>query len=159
MNLLELRGAVIATTPGLLALSGAVNTHTTTATINYAIDGVLRQKTSITGGTTPTTDANTGLAFPALTTSKGTVVVWGLNAAGSVRLAQGTIESLDAGNAFVRAPQFPAIPTDFVPFAYSVLKLSSAGTTVTVGTSNWNATGFTNSTKDVAYLPSRPVVS
>lgn len=169
MNVLELRGGVLCTTSGLLTATGGVTTHDTTVTINYIIDGKIRTKTPITTGATPTTDAVTGLAFPLLigggsvanTPGQGTVVVWGLNAAGTVRCAQGSIEKLDMQGNFVNVPQFPPIPDDFCPFAYQVLKAGATASAsgIRFGTNNWNATGFTNVIVNVAFLPSRPQVS
>lgn len=169
MNALELRGGVFCTTSGLLTATGGVTTYDTTVTINYVIDGKIRTKTAITTGTTPTTDVNTGAAFPALigggsvanTPGNGCVVVWGLNAAGTVKCAMGRHQKLDMSGNFVVGPEFPAIPDDFCPFAYQVLKAGATASAsgVTFGTSNWNATGFTNAIVNVAYLPSRPQVS
>lgn len=169
MNALELRGGVFCTTSGLLTATGAETLHDTTVTINYVIDGKIRTKTAITDGATPTTDIVTGLAFPLLTgggsvanvPGEGAIVVWGLNAAGAVKCAQGAIEKLDMAGNFVRYPQFPTIPDDFCPFAYQVLKAGATASAAGIrfGTSNWNATGFTNVIQNVAFLPSRPQVS
>ena len=169
MNALELRGGLVALSTGLLTATGAETVHDTTATINYAIDGIIRQKTAITDGATPTTDINTGLAFPALvggasvanTPGNGCIVVWGLNAAGAVKCAMGPHQRLDMAGNFVLAPQFPNIPDDFCPFAYQVLKAgaTASATAIIFGTANWNATGFTNVIKNVAWLPTRPQVA
>ena len=148
---------------GLLTATGAETVHDTTATIEYVIDGTILRKTAITDGATPTTDAVTGATFAStpLLPSKGCVVVWGLNAAGTVRCAMGPHVALDSANAFITYPQWPAIPTDFAPFAYQVLKASSSASAsgVVFGTANWNATGFTNTIKNVAWLPTRPQAS
>lgn len=169
MNALELRGGVFCTTSGLLTATGAETVHDTTVTINYVIDGKIRTKAAITDGATPTTDVNTGAAFPALigggsvanTPGNGCVVVWGLNAAGTVKCAMGRHQKLDMSGNFVIAPEFPTIPDDFASFAYQVLKAGATASAsgVTFGSSNWNATGFTNTIVNVAYLPSRPQVS
>ena len=169
MNVLELRGGVFCTTSGLLTATGAETVHDTTVTINYVIDGKIRTKTAITDGATPTTDIVTGAAFPLLTgggsvanvPGEGAVVVWGLNAAGAVKCAQGPIEKLDMAGNFVRAPQFPPIPDEFCPFAYQVLKAGATASAygIRFGTSNWNATGFTNTIVNVAYLRCRAQVS
>lgn len=166
---LEVRGFVGCTTSGLLTATGGVTTYDTTVTINYAIDGILRTKTAITTGTTPTTDANTGLAFPALVggasvagqNGNGAVAVWMLDSAGTVFVALGAPQPLDAQGNFINSPQFPAIPAGKVPFAYQVLKAgaTASATAIVFGTANWNATGFTNSIKNVMTLPSRPQVS
>lgn len=169
MNVLDLRGGVFCTTSGLLTATGAETVHDTTVTINYVIDGKIATKTAITDGATPTTDYNTGAAFPALVGGasvagaygNGCVVVWGLISGGTVKCVMGPHQALDANGAFVTAPQFPPIPAGFCPFAYQVLKAgaTASATAIIFGTANWNATGFTNAIVNVAYLPTRPQVS
>jgi len=169
LNNLMLRGAAFCTTSGLLTATGGVTTYDTTVTINYVIDGKIATKTAITTGTTPTTDYVTGAAFPALigggsvanTPGNGCIVVWGLVAGGTVKCMMGPVEKLDMQGNFVRAPQFPTVPKEVAVFAYQVLKAGATASAsgVTFGTSNWNATGFTNAIVNVAYLPSRPQVS
>ena len=169
LNNLMLRGAAFCTTSGLLTATGAETVHDTTVTINYVIDGKIATKTAITDGATPTTDYVTGAAFPALigggsvanTPGQGAVVVWGLISGGTVKCIQGAAQALDMSGNFVKAPEFPAIPKEFCPFAYQVLKAGATASAsgVTFGTSNWNATGFTNAIVNVAVLPSRPQVS
>lgn len=166
---LELRGSAFCTTSGLLTATGAETVHDTTVTINYVIDGKIATKTAITDGATPTTDYVTGAAFPALvggasvanTPGTGCVVVWGLIAGGTVKCVMGPHERLDMQGNFVRAPQFPVVPKELVPFAYQVLKAgaTASATAIIFGTANWNATGFTNAIVNVAYLPSRPQVA
>lgn len=146
------------TTSGLLTATGAETVHDTTVTIAYSVNGKALTKTAITDGATPTSDIVTGAAFVAFGPSQGTVVVWCLNSSGTVRCAQGTIESWD-GTTFASAPKFPNIPDSLTPFAYQVLKASSTASAVTFGTSNWNATGFTNAIVNVHELPDRPQVS
>ena len=163
------RGSGFCTTSGLLTATGGVTTYDTTVTINYVIDGKIATKTAITTGTTPTTDYVTGAAFPALvggasvanTPGNGCVVVWGLIAGGTVKCMMGPHERLDMQGNFVRAPQFPSVPKEVVPFAYQVLKAgaTASATAIIFGTANWNATGFTNTIVNVSHLPSRPVVS
>jgi hypothetical protein len=168
MDYLALRGGVYCTTSGLLTATGAVTTYDTTVTIVYASDGKLKTKTAITTGVTPTLDANTGLAFPALvggasvanTPGQGAIVVWMLNwADGVVKCAMGPIKALDMQGNFAngQAPDFPSIPAGMVPFAYQVLKAgaTASATAIVFGTANWNATGFTNVIQNVAVLPSR----
>lgn len=169
MNVLDLRGGVQCFSTGLLTATGAETVHDTTAAITYHVDGKLRVKAAITDGVTPTVDVNTGLAFPPLigggsvanTPGNGCVVVWGFNAAGTLKCAMGRHQKLDMAGAFVIAPEFPPIPDDFCPFAYQVLKAGATASAsgVVFGTTNWNATGFTNVIQNVSYLPSRPQVS
>lgn len=161
MNQLDLRGSAFSLSTGLLTATGGVTTHDTTATINYVLNGVIRQKTAITTGATPTLDVNTGVAFPALLPSKGCAVVWMLNSSGTVQVAMGPSESIDSAGNFLRHPAWPTIPPTSAPFAYQILKLSSAGSAsgVVFGVANWNATGFTNVIKNVMFLPDRPQAS
>lgn len=156
MQASQLFGANFCTTSGLLTATGAETLHDTTVTINYVIEGKIKTKTAITDGATPTTDAVTGSAFVALTASKGCIFVWCLNSAGDVKVVQGPITDLDASENFIVAPQFPNIPEDLVPFAYMVAKAADTAGTITFGSSNWNATGFTNAIVNVAMLPRRP---
>lgn len=159
MDALSLGGFNFCTTSGLLTATGAETVYDTTVTINYVIDGKIATKTAVTDGVTPTTDYNTGAAFLPLTASQGCVMVWGLSSGGTVRVMQGGVVSLDASGNFIAAPQFPPIPAGVTPFAYQVLKAGASAGTITFGSSNWNATGFTNTIVNVALLPSRPQVS
>ena len=59
----DMQGLNLCTTLGALALTGAATTHATTVTITYSVGGKGYTKTAITGGTTPTTDYNTGKVF------------------------------------------------------------------------------------------------
>lgn len=164
MNYLELRGAPVCLSSGLLTATGAETVYDTTVTIDYVIDGIIRSKTAVTDGATPTSDIVSAATFAStpLLPNKGCVVVWGLNSSGTVQCAMGRHTALDVSGNFIVAPEFPPIPaSNFVPFAYQVLKAGStaAAAGVVFGTSNWNATGFTNVIKNVMFLPSRPQVS
>jgi hypothetical protein len=152
-------------TSGLLTATGAVTTYDTTVTINFSIDGKMEQRAAVTTGTTPTTDYNTGVAFPALvggasvanTPGYGCIVLWGLITGASVRCVMGPHQRLDMLGKFVTAPQYPAIPAGFVPFAVMELKAGATGsaTALVFGTANWNAAGFTNTITNISTLPSR----
>ena len=163
---------------GLLAIWGAAAAFTATGAetvfdhtaVQLHNDGKYVAKAAVVDGATPTTDVNTGLAFPALvggasvanTPGHGCIVVWGYNAAGTIKAAMGSHVSLDMqGNFLWDGPQFPPIPADFVSIAYSVLKAgaTASATAIVFGTANWNATGFTSVHVKVAYLPSRPQVA
>lgn len=157
MSNLDYRGLNFCTTSGLLTATGAVTTHDTTVTINYVINGKIATKTAITAGATPTT-GNTSAASITLTANKARVVVWGLKSGGTVAVEEGPIVDYDGTN-YSPMPQFPAIPDNFVPFAYQVLKAGSTAGTITFGSSNWNATGFTNAIVNVAVLPEHPQTS
>lgn len=149
----ELYGLNMCLSTGLLTATGGVTTYDTTVTINYVIDGVIRQKTAVTTGATPTTDGVTGSAIT-LTASKARVVVWCLNSSNTISVIAGPIVSWD-GVAFQVPPPTPTIPGTLVPFATQMLKAASTAGTITFGSSNWNATGFTNSIENVAFLRGR----
>jgi hypothetical protein len=146
-------------TSGALTATGGVTTYDTTVTLTGRINGKIVTKTAITSGVTPLVDAVTGVAFRTLTANQGTVLVWSIDAAGTVKVQEGSREALDAAGNFINRPQFPAIPDAYVPFAYQVLKAGSTAGTITIGSSNWNATGFTNAIVNISCLPDRPQVS
>lgn len=142
-------------TSGLLTATGAETVHDTTATINYSLGGVLLQKTAITDGATPTTDAVSGSAIT-LTANHARLVVWCLDSSGDVKCIAGDTVAWD-GTAFQVAPHQPQIPDAYVPFATQLIKAGSTTVgTWTFGSSNWNATGVTNTIKNVSFLPGRP---
>jgi hypothetical protein len=143
----------------------AVGTTTTTTTTNsatflYAINGKAYNATGASNGATPTTDANTGAAFVAVGLNKACVFVFGYNAAGSLVCAQGSIVDYDNAGTFAVAPQFPAIPDNFCPIGYELVKVISTGSAWTMGTSNQaSQTGITKVMVDCITLPARPQVS
>lgn len=157
MDMLQLRGQNFCTTPGLLTATGAETVYDTTVIISYVIDGVVRNKAAVTDGTTPTVDGVTGAAIT-LTANKARCVVWCLNSAGTVSVLAGDIVDWD-GVAFQVPPPYPNIPSTLVPFATQILKAGSTAGTITFGSSNWNATGFTNSIENVSVLRARPRTS
>jgi len=157
MDKLGNRGMNFCTTSGLLTATGAETVYDTTVTINYVLNGKIATKTAVTDGVTPTTDYVTGNAIT-MVASQIRVVVWGLISGGTVKVIAGPVCDWDGTNANPM-PQFPAIPDGFVPFAYQVLKTASTAGTITFGSSNWNATGFTNAIVNVAVLPDRPQIS
>lgn len=145
---------------GLVA--GTTSTYTTTATTVCSIGGKFATGLAAqTNTASPTTDATTGLAFVPLTANQATVLVWGVNAAGAIRLAQGQIVNTEVGIAttagnFVTLPQFPSLPDDFCPIGYQLVRTSPTGSSFTPGTTAWAASGITCSViKNVAMLPGR----
>lgn len=114
---------------------------------------------------TPTTDATTGAAFVAMTENKACAFVFGVNAAGTLVASQGPITATETGitttvGAFKLAPQFPALPDDFCPIAYTLVRTAPDAADWTFGTSNWGASGVTVSAFiDVSELPERPQTS
>lgn len=145
---------------------GTTSTYTTTATTVCAIQGAFATGlTAQTNTASPTTDATTGAAFVPLTANQATVLVWGVNAAGAIKLAQGSIVATETGvtttaGAFIVAPQFPALPEDFCPIAYGLVRTSPTGSSFTAGTTSWAASGITCSTfKNIHTLPDRPKIA
>lgn len=151
-----------ATTLPLTGITGGATTHTVTA-FTYSIAGKVYAKATASGAATPTTDSAggnlvlTSSGSGATLVGTGTVVVFTVNAGGTVAIYRGETTSLDAGNNFVDAPEFPALPDTVVPFAYIVVK-NNTGSNLTIGTNNWSA--FTSAvTQNVAYLPQRPQIA
>jgi len=160
-------GRTGAFTSGLLTATGAETLHDTTVTIEGQIDGKHATKTAITNGATPTLDHITGVAFPILVggnsvagvAGKGCAIVWGVQSDGTVVCSQGAIQDLDLQGSFVKAPQFPPVAVDQIVFAYMILKAgATAAVSNTFGTTNWDATGYTNVIVDVGELPTRPQI-
>lgn len=161
MQAKDLFGATfVAVKAGLTGISGAATTYSTSATtLQYAVQGKGFTKAQVSGGATPTTDAVTAAAI-ALTANFGCVVVWGLNAAGTVQVIKGATEALDSAGNFINPPQFPSVPSTFCPIAYTLHKAGSTTVgTWTFGVSNWNATGLTHVVVDTLVLPDRPQTS
>lgn len=148
-----------ATTSGLLTATGSETVYDTTVAIAFAIGGKAYSKEAVTDGATPTTDGNSA-ALSTLTASQGCVMVWCLNASGTVGVFQSDVEDLDAADNFEVRPNFPTIDLEtWCPFAYQVLKADADAGTITFGLSDWDATGFTNTIVNVHRLPRRPQVS
>lgn len=146
------------------ALHSAATTLDSTNAMHFAIKGKLYTHAAFSTTATPTTDVNTGAAFVRVGTNEGSVFVIGLNASGTVQVAQGSVEALDVGGAFINAPQFPSIPDTMCPVAYVVCK---AGATAAAKASGWlfgtsnfsGVTGITLAAVDICTLPSRPQVA
>lgn len=144
-------------------VAGTTSTYTTTATTSCVINGMFTtQLTAQTNTASPTTDANTGVAFVALQPTQTCVLLWGLTAAGAIQLCQGPIISTLTGvtttvGGFLVDPQFPGVPDNFCPTAYTVVRTAPSAAAWTPGTSNWTASGVSASTfKNIYQLPSRP---
>ncbi len=144
-------------------VAGTTSTYTTTATTSCVINGKFTtQLTAQTNTASPTLDANTGVAFVALQPTQTCVLLWGINAAGAIQLCQGPIISTLTGvtttvGGFLVDPQFPGVPDDFCPTAYTVVRTAPSAAAWTPGTSSWTASGVSASTfKNISQLPSRP---
>jgi hypothetical protein len=163
MDNLAQRGGNFALSSAALTATGAETYFDTTVTLSTVFDGKFGTPlTAVTNGVTPTTDGNTGEAIT-LVANQARAVVWAVNSSGgsdvtNIRVFAGPVVS-QSGGAYVNAlPQLPAIPDAYCPFAVQYLEAASTAVgTVTFGTTNWNATGFTNTIHNVHKLPSRPV--
>lgn len=156
MDHLQNAGLTLVTVnPLLTGLSGAATTHSYSA-FTIALRGVLANIAANSGVATPTLDVNTGVASLPLAASQGCLYVWMVKADATDGIAQSTIKNLDANGNFIwDSPVFPAIPADYVPYAYIVVKNSAAGSAWAIGVQNWNATGISIVTKNIAVLPDR----
>lgn len=159
------RVTVNTTNAGLTSGTASGATYTTTATTAHVINGNFGTTLAAqTNTASPTTDARTGAAFTALADNQATCFVWGVTAAGTIAVCQGSIEDTQVGvttvaGDFIVYPQFPALPDDFCPIGYSVHRCAPSASAWTLGTSAWNATGTTHTFKNVYTLPNRPQAS
>jgi hypothetical protein len=148
------------------AVAGTTSTFTSTATTQAVINGKFATGlTAQTNAASPTLDANTGLAFNALQPNQCCALVYGQNFAGTLKLVQGPIIATAVGvtttvGAYINFPQFPDLPNDFCPLAYTVVRTAPSASAWTPGTGSWTASGVTASTfQNVAMLPARPLGS
>ena len=123
-------------------------------------------KAAVTNAATPTTDAVTGAAFVPVPIGGGSVFVFGYDSGGNIKVAQGSIVTLDATGAFNILPQFPIVPDTVCPFGYQLIQAAPATATTpavatwTFGTNNNSSvTGVTYTMVDVMTLPDRPQAS
>lgn len=156
------------------AAFGTTSTFTATPTSSTSIGGkfsVAYTAAANAAATSPTINAATGTAFTAMGVNKATVVVFGINAAGEVRMAQGSVVDTEVGvtttkGAFKLAPQFPLLPDDFCPVGYGLIRTAPDAAAFTIGTSSWTASGIyvgLNGTTTMAQcngtLPDRPATA
>lgn len=161
-NARQLAGLTMGTIKSGL-VKGTTSTYTTTVTTAGMINGkYVTGLTAQTNTATPTTDAVTGAAFRALGDNQATVLVMGQTAAGAIQMAQGSIEDTQVGvtttaGAFIRAPQFPTLPDDFMVLGYNLIRTAPSASAWTPGTGEWAATGVTSSEfVQCGVLPDRP---
>ena len=147
-------------------VKGTNKSYTTTVTTAGVINGkFVTTLGAQTNTASPTTDANTGAAFNALSANKACALVFGQNAAGAIRLVQGPIVDTFTGvtttvGAFKEAPQFPPLPNDFMPLAYTLVRTAPDAAAWTPGTSSWTASGVSATTfQNISTLPNRPQIS
>src|SRR5574340_97429 len=112
---------------------------------------------ALTNQATPTTDVNTGAAFIGVKKGYGSVFVYGYNANGDLKCAQGEVIALDISSstyAWKEKQQLPALPDDFCPFGVLTILAGSTADATTgwvQGSSNQaSVTGITYARTDVA---------
>ena len=148
-------------------VAGTTNTWTNSVASQCAIGGKFTTAlaTNSNQSETPTTDANTGVAPVTILADKAAAIVFGVNAAGTLVAAQGPVIDTYPGvtttvGAFKQCPQFPSIPNDFCPIAYTVVRVSPTGASFVLGTTEWAASGISCSTfANICTLPSRPQIA
>jgi hypothetical protein len=145
------------------AVAGTTSTFTSTVTTAGVINGkFVTTLGAQTNAASPTTDMNTGAAFNALAPNKACALVFGQTAAGALKLVQGPIVDTHVGvtttvGAFKELPQFPPLPNDFMPLAYTLVRTAPDAASWIPGTGSWTASGVSATTfKNVATLPNRP---
>lgn len=152
--------AVATAGAALTGLSGAATTYSTSA-FGFANRGKVYAKAAVAGGTTPTTDGNTGSAMT-LTASQAAVFVWAIDTSGTVKVFKGPTVSWTDSTASSTACHFPPLPGDVTPFAYHTVQAGSTTSgTWTFGSSNWNATGISAVTvvNIAGQLPNTPALT
>lgn len=150
------------------AVAGTTNTFTTTAATSSINKGLFNTALAAltNSATTPTLDRNTGVAFAPVLPNTAATVVFGVTPAGALVAVQGTALPTEAGvttavGAFINAPQFPAIPDDMTPFAYTVVRSAPSLTAgFSVGVTSWAASGASCTVfRNIGTLPDRPKIS
>lgn len=143
----------------LTGLSGGATTYSSSA-FGYALNGDAYAKGAVAGGTTPTTDGNTGAAIT-LTANKARAIVWAVNAAGTVLVYAGSIVDWVDTSANSTACPLPNLPGNVAPFAaHTVQAGSTTSGTWTFGSSNWNATGIAAITvRNLCQLRNTPLLT
>lgn len=146
--------------------AGTTSTYVTTTSTACIIAGKWATVLTAQNNTaTPTTDATTGLAFVALAPNQACALVLGINAAGTIKMSQGPAIATAIGvtttvGALISDPQFPGLPSDFCPLAYTIVRTAPSAAAWTPGTSSWTASGVSASTfQNIAMLPPRPQAS
>lgn len=147
-------------------VAGTTSTYTTTVTTAGIINGkFVTTLGAQTNTASPTTDANTAVAFNALAPNQCCALVFGQTAAGVIQLVQGPIIPTNTGvtttvGTFLRAPQFPDLPDNFMPLAYCIVRTAPSAAAWTPGTSSWTASGVSATTfQNVSVLPARPQIA
>jgi len=162
-NLQDASGITLAVptsaTTNISALSGAATTYTVT-NVNAILNGIAQFKATAAGAATPTTDGNTGVAFPSLAANQAAAFVWALDSSGTVKVYKGPTVSWTDTTANSTACPLPAVPTSVVPIAAHTVQNGSTGSAWTFGSSNWNATGISSITvRQLGQLQNAPLLT
>ena len=160
----NINGMTVNQTNAGLTVGTGVN-YTTAVTTSCVIKGKFATTLGAqTNTATPTLDVTTGLAFPALGAQQGTVLVYGTNLAGAMKVAQGSIVATELGvtttaGAWIVAPQFPSLPDDFCPIGYQLSRTSPTGAAFTMGVTSMALSGLNVTSVNVHTLPDRPAIA
>jgi hypothetical protein len=145
------------------AVAGTTSTFTSTVTTSGIINGKFVTTLGVqTNAASPTLDANTGLAFNALQPNQTCALVFGQTQAGALALVQGPIIATAVGvtttvGALINDPQFPDLPNNFVPLAYTIVRTAPSAAAWIPGTGSWTASGVSATTfQNIGQLPARP---
>lgn len=148
------------------AVAGTGSSFTSTVTTNAVINGKFTTTLGAqTNAATPTTDASTGLAFIPLAPNQCCAIVFGVTAAGALQMSQGKIIATNTGvtttpGALLNDPQFPGLPDNFCPIAYTIVRTAPSAAPWTPGAGAWAASGVVATTfQNVSQLPNRPQAS
>jgi len=158
--------------------SGATTTLTLGAVGPYCIRGKAYTQAAVSAVQPSITDLVTDETLAGIAAGYGAVILVGATSSESttLRMCQGPASALDANTAaytpgsFINPPQFPAMPEDFCPFGYVVVKVATdytSGASYVFGSSNTTATGAQNSAStahdntfvSIMALPDRPQTS
>jgi hypothetical protein len=120
----------------------AVGTTTTLSftanPLQYKVKGRCFTKATVTNGAPPATDILTGAAFVGIPINKCAVFALGYDAAGTLRVAQSELQSMDVSAAPIVLPQLPSLPDTVCPTGYVLVKVGATGATWTLGSSNFS---------------------
>ncbi len=143
--------------------AGTTSTLSNTGTTTYAIRGKAYTKAAMSNVATPTTDWATGAAFNALLPNYGTNYLIGFDSSANLKAVQGSIVPLDSAGAFVNAPNFGALPSNFCPIGYITVKAgstaSASGWVLGTGNLATPAAGITIAYQDIVGVPDRPQIA
>lgn len=148
-----------------LGKAGLAAGTTTTSTIanqtDYMVGGQSYRKATASNAASPTVDITGGGAFRPLIANTAAIFVYGLDAAGAIRVAQGPIVPLSDVTGGLSAVHFPDLPDTIAPIGYLY---AQAGSTLvgtwTFGTNNLSGvTGMTYTFRDINEIPAAPITA